>query len=78
MTTPPSGMTVEEIQSVRSVSAQLQRDFDGIFSVETIERVMTDSFDDWPTRASARTFRCWLNASPATGSARPARSKERL
>jgi len=45
MTTSPSGMTVEEIQSVRSVSAQLQRDFDGIFSVETVERVMIDSFE---------------------------------
>jgi protein-tyrosine-phosphatase len=38
-------MTVEEIQSVRSVSAQLQRDFDGIFSVETIEHVLIDSFE---------------------------------
>ena len=45
MTTPPPTMTVEERQLIRSASAGLQRDFAGIFSIETIERVMTDSFE---------------------------------
>lgn len=35
----------EEMQLIKSSSARLQRDFDGVFSVETIERFMTDSFE---------------------------------
>jgi len=44
MSTSPPGVTVEEFQLIKSTSARLQRDFEGIFSVETVERVMTDSF----------------------------------
>lgn len=52
MSTTP---TVEEIQLIRSSSARLQRDFEGIFGTATIERFMTDSFERL-ANARIRTF----------------------
>jgi protein-tyrosine-phosphatase len=43
-TSGPPPASAEEIQLIRSSAASLQRDFDGIFGVETIERFMTDSY----------------------------------
>jgi protein-tyrosine-phosphatase len=48
MTTQMSGpapASPEEIQLIKSSSVRLQRDFDGIFGVETIQRFMADSFE---------------------------------
>lgn len=45
MSTQTSGpASAEEAQLIRASAARLQRDFDGIFGVETIERFMADSF----------------------------------
>jgi arsenate reductase len=40
----PVPASAEEMQLIRSSAASLQRDFDGIFGVETVERFMTDSY----------------------------------
>ena len=45
MTTSRPAVTREELQLIRSTSARLQRDFEGIFGFETIQRVMIDSFE---------------------------------
>ena len=40
----PAAASAEEMQLIKSSAARLQRDFDGIFGIETIERFMADSF----------------------------------
>ena len=40
----PAPASAEESQLIKSSAARLQRDFDGIFGVETVQRFMTDSF----------------------------------
>lgn len=47
MSTSPrtTSMTPEERQLIKASSARLQRSFEGVFGVETIERFMSDSFD---------------------------------
>jgi len=41
----PAPASAEEIQLIKSSSVRLQRDFDGIFGVETIQLFMADSFE---------------------------------
>jgi protein-tyrosine-phosphatase len=41
----PAPASPEESQLIKSSAVRLQRDFDGIFGVETVERFMTDSFE---------------------------------
>jgi protein-tyrosine-phosphatase len=48
-------MSIEEIQLIKSSSARLQREYEGIFAVETIERFMTDSFER-PAHARIRRY----------------------
>jgi arsenate reductase len=48
MTTPLSGpapASAEEAQLIKSGAVRLQREFEGMFGVETIERFMADSFE---------------------------------
>jgi protein-tyrosine-phosphatase len=40
----PAPASIEEIQLIKSSAVRLQREFDGVFGIETIERFMTDSF----------------------------------
>jgi hypothetical protein len=54
MSGPPPA-SPEEIQLIKSSSARLQRDFDGVFGVETIQRFMSDSFERL-ANARIRTF----------------------
>jgi protein-tyrosine-phosphatase len=41
----PAHASPEEIQLIKSSAVRLQREFEGMFGVETIQRFMTDSFE---------------------------------
>lgn len=41
----PAPASPEEVQLIKASATRLQRDFDGIFGVETIERFVIDSFE---------------------------------
>jgi arsenate reductase (thioredoxin) len=44
-------LALDQRQALRSAAAILQRDFDGIFGTETIERFLTSSYDQFADRA---------------------------
>ena len=47
MTTPltgPAPASAEEAQLIKSGAVRLQREFDGVFGIETVERFLTDSY----------------------------------
>lgn len=46
-------LTLEHTTLLRAASVQLQRDFEGIFGVETIERFLVSSYDEFADRATA-------------------------
>ncbi|MGI8574658.1 MAG: three-helix bundle dimerization domain-containing protein [Egibacteraceae bacterium] len=48
--------TVEESQLIKTSSARLRRDFEGIFGVETIERFMADSYARLLPKARIQTW----------------------
>jgi protein-tyrosine-phosphatase len=48
--------TVEEVRYFKTASTRLQREFTGIFGVETIERFLYDSFEQLARNARVRTY----------------------
>ncbi len=49
-------LTIEQQRSLRSAAVNLQRDFDGVFSIETIEQFLATSYEQFATNATIVTF----------------------
>ena len=49
-------LTRDERLALRTAAAHLQRQFDGIFGSETVERFLESSYDEFAPRASVRNF----------------------
>ena len=49
-------LTVDQQLALRTASTRLQREFDGTFGVETIERFLRSSYDQFATRAMVANF----------------------
>ncbi len=49
-------LTIQQQRSLRSAAANLQRDFDGVFSIETIEHFLATSYEQFATNATIVTF----------------------
>ena len=69
-----SASLLRDFEFNRTVAA-LWREFDGIFSDETIARFVRESFDRWPSPKIALTSRCSHTGSLGSGSVRSARPK---
>ena len=55
--------------ALKTAATRLQRDFDGMFGVETIERFLHSSYDQFAGRATVPTScPCWPSGSPASAS----------
>ena len=51
-------LTIQQQRSLRSAAVNLQRDFDGVFSIETIEQFLPPATSSSPpTPRSSRSFR---------------------
>ena len=46
------GLSIDQIQALRGAEVRLQRDFDGVFGAETIDRFLHTSYDDFGGRAA--------------------------
>jgi protein-tyrosine-phosphatase len=51
-----SDITLDQQQALMTAATRLQRDFDGVFGVETIDRFLHSSYDEFAGRASVTTF----------------------
>jgi arsenate reductase (thioredoxin) len=49
-------LRIEERLALRTAAGRLQREFDGVFGAETIERFLVSSYDEFAPRASVRRF----------------------
>ncbi len=49
-------LTIQQQRSLRSAAVNLQRDFDGVFSIETIEQFLATSYEQFATNATIVTF----------------------
>ena len=60
MTTPTTPtwntLSLDQSHALRTAAARLAEDFDGVFGVETIERFLHSSFDQFAVRASVTKF----------------------
>jgi protein-tyrosine-phosphatase len=57
MTTPTwNTLSLDQSHALRTAAARLAEDFDGVFGVETIERFLHSSFDQFAVRASVSKF----------------------
>lgn len=52
----PGSMMIEERVALRTAATRLQREFEGIFGVETIERFLYSSYDQLAPKARIRKF----------------------
>lgn len=61
-TPPPHGsptwssLSIDQQGALRTAATRLARDFDGVFGVETIERFLTSSYDQFANRSSITRF----------------------
>src|SRR5437899_10961144 len=53
---PDHALTVDQNLALRSASKRLAEEFEGTFGVETIERFLTSSYDQFAHRATAVNF----------------------
>ena len=53
---PPQHFTLDQQVALRQSAARLARDFDGIYSLETIERFLISSYDEFADRATIVNF----------------------
>ena len=49
-------LTLDQVQAVRTAAVRLQRDFDGVFGAETIDRFLHTSYDAFAGRAAITTY----------------------
>jgi protein-tyrosine-phosphatase len=49
-------LSIDQIQALRTAAVRLQRDFDGVFGAETIDRFLHTSYDEFAGRASITTY----------------------
>jgi protein-tyrosine-phosphatase len=49
-------LSIDQIQALRSAAVRLQRDFDGVFGTETIDRFLHTSYDEFADRASITAY----------------------
>jgi protein-tyrosine-phosphatase len=49
-------LSIDQIQALRTAAVRLQRDFDGVFGAETIDRFLHASYDEFAERASITVY----------------------
>jgi protein-tyrosine-phosphatase len=49
-------LSIDQIQALRTAAVRLQRDFDGVFGAETIDRFLHTSYDEFAGRASITVY----------------------
>ena len=55
-------LTLDQVQALRTAAVRLQRDFDGVFGAETIDRFLHTSYDAFAGPIQA--VRTWTSPSP--------------
>ena len=53
---PPADLSIDQQLALRTAAVNLQREFDGTFGTETIERFLHSSYDQFASRASIPNF----------------------
>ena len=53
---PRSDLSIDQRLAMKTAAGQLQREFDGVFGVETIERFLQSSYDQFAGRATVPRF----------------------
>ena len=48
--------TLDQLQALKTAATRLQRDFEGVFGVETIDRFLHTSYDAFAARATVRNY----------------------
>ena len=64
-----SDLSIDQRLALKTAATNLQREFAESFGVETIERFLNSSYDEFAGRATIaeRSCRCWPSGSPASG-----------
>ena len=67
-TDPATGITLDQQLALRTAATRLQQQFEATFGVETIDRFLTSSYDQFAPRAHVTTFLpCSPSGSPGSG-----------